>query len=268
MPLFTVDDALCTRCAACVDACPVSILEMGVAGGVSLPIPGRAAHCIDCGHCMAICPHGALALATMAPADCEVVRRETFPNADQLTHYMRARRSIRAYEDRPVPRETLAALIDLARYAPTGSNSQTVRWLVLYDGAWVKELAASVVAYMRAQLASGTYGRRWLAERISTEWDQGIDAICRGAPHVVIAHGPSATSNVIAATHLELAAPAYGLGACWGGYIMAAAREWEPTREALGLSEVAEGIAVMLIGYPRHAYARIPQRHQAQIDWR
>lgn len=131
---------------------------------------------------MAICPEGALALAIMPPERCEGVQRELFPSAAQLTHYMRARRSIRAYEQRPVPRETLAAPLDPARYAPMGSNSQTVRWLVLYDSAKVKELAA----------------------------------------------------------------PAYGLGACWGGYIMGAARGWAPTREVLGLAEEGENPAVRL----------------------
>jgi nitroreductase len=44
------------------------------------------------------------------------------PEPEYVEHYMRVRRSIRAYKDEAVERDVLAKLIDIARFAPTGSN--------------------------------------------------------------------------------------------------------------------------------------------------
>ena len=62
---------------------------------------------------------------------------------------MRSRRSIRNYKLQPLPRETLAAVIDLARYAPSGHNGQPVRWTVIQDAGDVQRMAGLVADWMR-----------------------------------------------------------------------------------------------------------------------
>lgn len=42
-----------------------------------------------------------------------------------------ARESCRVYSDRPVPRETLAHLVDVARLAPSGCNAQPWRFIII-----------------------------------------------------------------------------------------------------------------------------------------
>jgi nitroreductase len=78
----------------------------------------------------------------------------------------------------------------------------------------------------------------------------------------------SATDCTIALTYLELAAPSFGLGACWAGYFMAAARHWRPLQEALPLSEGHIVYGAMMVGYPRYRYYRLPLRNEAQVTWR
>ena len=41
------------------------------------------------------------------------------------------RESCRVYSDRPVPRETLAHLVDVARLAPSGCNAQPWRFIII-----------------------------------------------------------------------------------------------------------------------------------------
>ena len=46
---------------------------------------------------MAICPHEALAIETLSPADCAPTRPEPGISAEQAEQFLRSRRSIIAY---------------------------------------------------------------------------------------------------------------------------------------------------------------------------
>ncbi|MFH1833829.1 MAG: nitroreductase family protein, partial [bacterium] len=107
-------------------------------------------------------------------------------------------------------------------------------------------------------------------------WEKGEDSILRGAPHLVIIHGPSfaggprvpQTQFIIDLTFLELAAHARGLGTVWVGYLMAAYRLWPPTAEVIALPDGHEVYAAMGVGYPKNEYRRIPLRNGPEITWR
>jgi nitroreductase len=110
---------------------------------------------------------------------------------------------------------------------------------------------------------------RW--DRIVEQSDAGYDYICRGAPHVVVACAPKdrgPTDCVIALTYLELAAPAFGLGVCWDGYLNMGLNRSAAMQEALGLPEGYGSFGAMMVGYPKYEYHRLPPRNEAQISWR
>jgi ferredoxin len=106
---------------------------------------GRVA-CLACGHCVTVCPAGAIAVeegqefAKVAPAEL---------TAAQLQRLLLQRRSIRRYESRPVPREVLEDILDAARYAPTAANCQCVCFSVILDPALRDQVAAEVTAFYR-----------------------------------------------------------------------------------------------------------------------
>lgn len=273
MSLFVVDTEKCSGEGACVAECPVGIIEIKE----QFPIPVDRADelCINCGHCVAVCPHDALALRNMTPEQCPPVRREWLLDAERVEHFLRARRSIRAYRDKPVARETLIKLIEIARFAPSGSNAQPVSWLVIHDSDEVRRLAGLAIDWMRNLLKErpqGSVGARRL-NQIVAAWEEGTDIICRGAPHVIVAHGskdnPAARVDcTIALTYLELAVPSFGLGACWAGYFNAAANLWPPMQEALELPKGHISCGAMMVGYPRYRYYRLPLRNEPRITWR
>ena len=96
--------------------------------------------------------------------------------------------------------------------------------------------------------------------------------ICRGAPHLIVACAPkeypwATTDCAIALTYLELAAPSFDLGACWGGFFTAAARQWAPLQETLALPEGQVVCGAMMVGYPRYRYHRLPLRNEPPITW-
>lgn len=270
MSLFVVDKEKCKRDGICVAECPRIIIEIRDGNPVPTPVDGADELCINCGHCVAVCPHGAFSLETMALEQCPPVRKDWLLEPEQVEHFMRVRRSIRTYKDKSVEREVLTKLIDVARFAPSGSNAQPVRWLVIYDSDKVRQLAGLVIDWMRDIQKEQTQanGPSWV-NRIIAIWESGIDIICRGAPHVIFAHAPKgdAANCVIALTYLELAAPSFGLGTCWAGYVDAATSLWPPIQQFLGLPEGHISAAAM-VGYPKYKYHRLPLRNEAQITWR
>jgi nitroreductase/NAD-dependent dihydropyrimidine dehydrogenase PreA subunit len=263
--LFAVDQNKCIRDGLCVAECPRFLIEMADEDSLPTPIKEAEDLCINCGHCVAVCPTAALSLRDMAPEDCPNVDEAGLPSAAQVEIFLRARRSIRTYEKRLVPPETLEKLIDIARYGPTGGNSQPVEWLVIYDPVDVQKLAGLVEEWMLQSPAGSAY-----SGSLPRAKARGIDLICRGAPHVVIAHTPPGreTDGVIALEYLELAAFAMGLGPCWGGFINGAAHNWPPAQEFLALPEGRVCCGAMLLGYPVYSFRRLPSRNPARVIWR
>ena len=152
-------------------------------------------------------------------------------------HYCMRRRSVRKYRQEPVGKELLTELFDIVRYAPSGVNRQPVKWIAVHNSAVVKTLATAVMEWIQSAVEQKLPIAGYLNfSRLLQSWKDGNDPICRNAPHLVIAHANkndrlAAGDATIALTHLELAAPAFGLGACWAGYFTIGAGQSQKIRE-------------------------------------
>jgi nitroreductase/NAD-dependent dihydropyrimidine dehydrogenase PreA subunit len=272
MPLFTVDNKKCKRDGICVAECPPQIIVMPNKKDFPMQLPGAEEYCINCGHCVAVCPYGALTLSSMPFDDCPTINEEFLPQAGAVRELLKARRSIRQYKKKPISNKILAELIDTARFAPTGGNQQQVHWMVFEKTTDVQRLAGLVVDFMKLMLPAVTdEAMASRMRRIPDAWNAGRDRIMRGAPHLVLAHAPadlSPTDCVIALTYLELYAYAKGLGTCWAGYFMTAADMHKPLIEALGLPAGHRCFGAIMLGYPKYRYVRIPKRNPPLITWR
>lgn len=270
--LFSIDEAKCTSCGRCVDECPTRIIVMNDGDTIPTPTADAQIRCISCGHCVAICPHGALSLGVMPVEQCVPIRESSFPRPDNLEHFFKARRSVRSFKDETVKRGELEKTIEMARYAPTGSNSQKVKWIVVYNREDVLKIAGMVADYFRLETGKDPDGpAASRLQRIITTWESGFDYICRGAPHLVLTHAPDArgaTDCIIALTYQELAAFSLGLGTCWGGYIMMAARQkWPDLMSFLDIPADHTVFGAMMVGYPKYKFQRLPLRNQADLCW-
>jgi len=274
MSLFAVDPDKCNFCGLCAMECPATIIR--IKGPEALPFMARGSEnfCINCGHCVAVCPPGAISLETMKAEDCVAVRKNLLPTPEQLEHFLKSRRSVRVYKEEPVPREILAKIIDIARYAPSGHNAQPVQWLVIEDAKEVRRLSGLVVDGMRSAIEKSPQLPDFFSVDVLVAMQQrGEDPIMRHAPHAIVAHAPrdavtAQQDGLIALTYLELAAYSLGVGACWAGFLHLAAMSYRPMREALGLPQGHHCLGAMMIGYPKHKFSRIPLRNEPTIIWR
>lgn len=274
---FSVDTDSCLRDGICAAECPARIIYMHPDDNVPRLFAGAQSVCIGCDHCVAVCPAGAVRLAGHDFAlntGLDPVLRISAEAADQ---FLASRRSIRSFSKAPVAKDDIEKLLNTARYAPTASNRQPVRWVVVHEPEKSRAIAGHVIDWMRHLLdAAPDIATGFKAEILIKAWEKGHDPILRGAPHLVMAvtkEGPFGASDAaVALTYLELAAHGHGIGACWGGYVTAAASSaasgWAPLRAALGLAddEVAQG--GQMLGYARYSYPRLPWRKKAEIDWR
>lgn len=274
MALFTIDQKKCRRDGLCQAACPAQIIIQEDKKSFPALLENGEEFCINCGHCVAVCPHGAFLLSTMPLSACPPMDRRLLPDAPALKHLLLARRSIRRYKKTPVSRKLLAELVDVARYAPTGSNKQQVWWTVISKPEEVRRMGAMVIDFIKIMLPltpDEAQVRRF--QRIVLAWENGRDRIMRGAPHLMVAHSPAevafpAADCAIALTYLELYAFARGLGTCWAGYFTGAANVHEPLVRALDLPPGHQCQGAVMLGYPQYRYSRIPMRNQAQVTWR
>ncbi|OGU16382.1 MAG: hypothetical protein A2076_03095 [Geobacteraceae bacterium GWC2_53_11] len=268
-----VDQKACKHDGICTAVCPMSIIEMKD-GSVPNLVAGLEDLCISCGHCVAVCPHGALSLDEMKAEDCPSIKAELKIDGEQAEQLFRSRRSIRVYSSKTVEREKLARLIDMAHYAPTGTNSQQVQWLVVNSREQLHALAAGIIDMLRYLINEGhPLAKAYRLERSIAAWEAGKDPVLRGAPALVVAHAPKGyplaqVDSTIALTFLDLAAPMVGLGACWAGFFMMAAAQWPVLQELLALPEGNACCGALMIGYPKYEYHRVPLRKEAVVSWR
>ncbi len=274
MSLFVIDQEKCKHDGICVAECPTKIIEMKDKESVPTPTPEAEEICINCGHCVAVCPHEAFSLKTMTPEQCQPVKKDLVLNREQVEQFLCSRRSVRVYKDKPVERETITKLIDIAKYAPSGRNTQPAEWMVIYDSSEVWRMTGLVADWMRYMLKEQPdFANTLNLGRVVDDWESGIDHICRKAPHVIVVHAAkdnimAPTASVIALSYLELAVPGFGLGACWAGYFNTAANSWPPLQEALGLPKGHMSLGVLMIGHPKYKFHRTPLRNDAKVTWK
>ncbi len=262
MPALHIDTDKCVKDGICIAECPFLLLEETEDRRARF-IPEAESLCIECGHCLAVCPTGAVSINGITQEQLDTVDRSLALGPEQTANWLRSRRSVRSYKEDPVPRELVIDLLELTRWAPTARNQQNVHWLVAPTPETVRELAEMVADWLR---------EKELMPAVLARWDTGSDIFLRNAPVLVAAHAPEESYRPevdcsIALTSLELAAPGLGLGACWAGFFMNAAVAHAPLRERLALPEGHKVYGALMLGYSQYRYRFIPPRRELRLGW-
>jgi nitroreductase len=163
----------------------------------------------------------------------------------EILDLLKSRRSIRVYQEKPVPQDLLLQILEVGRWAPTGANLQPWHFIVVADPETRRQIGevarflfiksshvgkAPVVLALGFDTRKGKYGR--------------YDVTLAGANMMTMA------------THL-------GLGTCWIG-----AFDGPKVKEILEIPKYIEVIGLVTLGYPEEN-AEVPPRVELEkiVHW-
>ena len=265
---LTINDDLCTRCGLCTMDCPVRILEQH-ADDVPIIQPENEEKCMQCQHCLAVCPTGALSILGKKPEDSLPASPGQFPDVAGMERLIRGRRSVRRYQDQNVEPGLLQSLLKTVANAPTGANTRALTFNVIDDREVMQAFRMQALQALRDAMAAGRVPEQagYLQAAVPAYFDHDTDIILRGAPHVLLVSASPAAlcpheDVTLALAYFELLAQSAGLGTVWCGMLKMLLETLPGLKPLLGLP-ADDHYYAMLFGHPFFHYARTVQRDDA-----
>jgi len=278
MGKIRIDGETCISCGDCALVCSPGIFHLEK-GKIQV---GEEEACNLCGHCLALCPVDAIAIEGVDSKGLPDLPEKQEVSPETLAIFLRSRRSCRRFDSRDVPREVLEKLIDIARYAPTGHNSQNFQFLVIQKKEIIQHLARRTAIFygnlLKLLSTPGVNLPPWLQShmrgfRMNWEYYQeGKDRIFRNAPALILIHAPeenvsSAQNCHLAMAHIMLQAQALGLGTCIIGYFLTAAERDPSIIQDLEIPKENKIFTCCTVGYPALRFRKLVPRKPPAVRW-
>ncbi len=185
----------------------------------------------------------------------------------KLEQIIKGRRSVRAYEDRPVPEEVIKELITLGTWAPTASRMQPWAFVVIEDREFMREWSDRAKELLLGQMENNKYLQQYRALMENKEFN-----IFYNAPCLILIYGNPVSPNhvidcTLAAQNIMLAAYEKGMGTCWIGFAMQTGNMPE-MKQKLGVPENYRLVAPLVLGYPRGEWPPVPRKEPLILNWK
>ena len=294
MQILGVDESKCNGCRECILECPCHLF-IQQAPDNEVRFEEQAGTCIECGHCIAVCPTDAIlfedeAVEEVLEFDPQLSKSSDIINPELLITLLRIRRSVRRFKDEPISEDDVQYVLNAMRYAPTAKNFQTLCYTVLSDRAEIRMVADKIISFLRMTMRiSDTPGIGWLfrafvkdarllknpivkedLKRLFEGQAQGVDELFYNAPIVIIAHtkdqlGVGYNETGLSFAYGMLAAEVLGLGTCWIGYAQKSLKKSGGARRAAGMTPGHSISGVLVLGRPDVTYYRAPPRQPVRI---
>jgi nitroreductase len=187
---------------------------------------------------------------------------------NEVIEAIKKRRSVRSYDDRPVPKSIMNAIIEAGNEAPSAMNSQPWRFVVVENQDTKLKLlhAAKPNAHKIIDMIKDADPERY--EAIKKRFAQLPDPVYYSAPAVVFVIGSgryAGHSCPLACENMMLVAHSLGLGSCWVGFGSMVTDDPE-VRTMLGLQGDDSIFGPILLGYSKGETVRPPKKGP-QVKW-
>lgn len=261
----TINAEKCTRCRKCENDCP--------SNAININLFTIDPSCIQCGHCVAICPEQAV-----IPDQGEVFPLENSTlSGDDFRKLSATVRSCRSFLKKDVPDEIIAKLIENMKHYPSASNARPVQVTVIKTPDLVQKLNDLTISALVKSLTIITYPfikgilRLFLPhinidnllkyrEKLTSHPESTNRMICYHAPVVMLFHAPASSFSLagedafIWATYTSIYANTLGLGTCFIGFIIQAMKRDKKMKDKFGIPANHTVHSALIMGYPKVSY--------------
>jgi nitroreductase/NAD-dependent dihydropyrimidine dehydrogenase PreA subunit len=272
----------CIKCAKCVTVCPAGIFKQDEKSRE--PGTYHIENCIVCGHCVAVCPENAVIHSGFPAGKVHPVDYSLLPTPEQVMLLCKSRRSNRAFSSKPVPPETMEMILEAAHRAPTGSNAQHVKFMVITHPEKLKQVSAftidvfgGVMKKLKNPLLQpfikfaipDAFKYLPAFEKLLANYEKGIDGILRKATAVIFIYTPKgarmgAMDANLAYQNGSLMAESLGVSQFYTGFVLNAANMKKGKLEKL-LGIDGEINAGMALGMPQFRYPSYIDRKDIEV---
>jgi len=284
-----VDTETCLGDGICAEICPEDILEMVKEKAAT--VEERADACIQCGQCVAVCPTESLEMPKLPMEDFHRLDKMPF-GYDEFFDFLRLRRSVRVFKDKPVERGVIEKILEAAATAPMGFPPHTTEVIVIDNKEELDFLLKEFVEdyeflvkgfsnpFIRTmiRLQAGAEDFHTLKHHIldvarhanEVYHDHDGDNYMRGAPVLMMFHGNRWTMSYEENAHLVchhsmLAALSLGLGSTIIGLIPPVVDRSKLLRERYAIPKDNKVCTSLVLGYPKYKYRQSIRRDLAGV---
>lgn len=179
---------------------------------------------------------------------------------NEVLQQLHARKSVRAYEERPISDKDKRLILEAAVQAPSAGNQQLYTILDITDQSLKEKL--SVTCDNQPFIAKAPMVLVFCAD--CKKWqDAYLDAGCAprhpGVGDLMLA----VTDTAIAAQNAVMAAESLGIGSCYIGDVM---EHCEQQRELLGLPEYVFPCVMLVFGWPTQQQKERPKPQRCAME--
>jgi len=293
MPEIIINTEKCKKDGLCAMVCAYGIFKQEDKGTNPKIDDHMRERCYRCGHCVAVCPHGAISHSFFPQGTVTPINEESLPSYEQVLELIHSRRSYRIFKDKPVAKDVIEKVLEAARFAPSGHNVQSTEFIAIQDKKTVHRIAeltadgiSKMVGYTKNPIgrfmmrrALGKRGAATIIEMASeiegmvSLFKSGTDLILRNAPVLMLfcadkAGGTFAGVNANLALHnAALAVEAIGLGCFYAGFVVEFGERDNRIPQLVSLPETHAIFGALAMGYPKLKFKSWPERNPAKVNW-
>lgn len=270
-----LDHEKCKGCGKCEERC-------GYKKVISVNGTGKAifkedqSECIECYHCLMVCPNDAISINENPDVKVCCV--------DEKTPLPLIRHSCRVYKNKRIEKEEIIELINEANSAPRAYIKSKERKYIIVTGERLSNLRTFLLKkieqnarlfriilklpFLPNSIKTNLKNLAWCFT-MTTKANKEKEQLFQGAPAVVLVCGPAKNSlskvnSDYALLQLMILAEQKGFGTCLSGYLDGYSKD---ISKFLGLPKSEKVFCGAMIGYPAARFTKYVRRNDTSITW-